>query len=112
MARPILDALLAPGARPVVESGSEELAIHPQVFALDAPAGGALLGEGRVAVTGEHALAFLRPPELAAAGTLRLPNVGSADALRTAIADVHHRVIGRLRREIEVLAVLGFTPHL
>ncbi|HEY4224085.1 MAG TPA: hypothetical protein VGO62_22175, partial [Myxococcota bacterium] len=74
--------------------------------------GGDLAGEAIVHVSSPEAMAFQRPPELAACGTLWLPGVETAEALAQAIIDAHDHVRTRLDDDQQTLKRLGMKPKL
>lgn len=74
--------------------------------------GGALTGEAIIDVTSEEALAFTKPPELAALGSLWVPGLETGEALAVAICEAHESLRVRLDNDLETLARLGIDARL
>ena len=73
------EVLVAIGARPH-ESEEGALALDAEALSLESLFGGPLAGDVVIMPQSDESIAFVSPPELAACGTLWLPDVGDADS--------------------------------
>ncbi|MBI1949362.1 MAG: hypothetical protein HYS27_26985 [Deltaproteobacteria bacterium] len=108
MAGGIQAALTALGAKGTGARWSLDLA----TLDLSSVFGGALMGEAAIDVTSEEALAFAKPPELAALGSLWVPGLQTGEALAVAICEAHESLRVRLDNDLETLARLGIDARL
>ena len=108
MGRGIEAALTALGAR----GAGVRWALDLATLDLSSVFGGALTGEASIEVASDEALAFSRPPEMAALGSLWVPGLESGEALSVAICEAHESLRARLDNDLETLARLGIDARL
>ena len=108
MAGGIQAALTALGAKGTGARWSLDLA----ALDLSSVFGGALIGEAVADVTSDEALAFSKPPELAALGSLWVPGLETGEALAVAICEAHESLRARLDNDLETLVRLGIDARL
>jgi hypothetical protein len=113
----LVDVLRQLGARPADRRADAHprtgaLVLDGAVLGLDSLFGGPLSGDVAVRSQSSESIVFEEPLELAACGTLWMPDVEDVETFREAVADAHATLGARLETDLRTLAQLGYDAVL